>query len=125
MTDLNVTYTPVRRDQKGLDKYGRGEDTTLVEVVVTYKGTEIRGGVFNMEQITKLVGAGTTLNNIKDMVSPKKKGLDGDRGISATNSTVTGTLSKTNIINFAKLFPEASQYTSYFKDIGVTAITVT
>ena len=24
MTDLNVTYTPVRRDQKGLDKYGRG-----------------------------------------------------------------------------------------------------
>ena len=73
MTDLNVTYTPVRRDQKGLDKYGRGEDTTLVEVVVTYKGKEIRAGVFNMEQITKLVGAGTTLNNIKDMVSPKKE----------------------------------------------------
>ena len=104
MTDLNVTYTPVRRDHKGLDKYGRGEDTTLVEVVVTYKGTEIRGGVFNMEQITKLVGAGSTLDNIKAMVSPAKKGLDGDRGISATNSTVTGTLSKTNIINFAKLF---------------------
>ena len=70
-----------------------------------------------MEQITKLVGAGTTLNNIKDMVSPKKKGLDGDRGNSATNSTVTGTLSKTNIINFAKLFPKGSQYTRTLLDM--------
>lgn len=109
--NINVTYSMVRRGNKGRSRYGAGENDILIRMTITHKARNLRLGTFTLTQIESLLGkTDSNFIKLKTLASESAKGLDGDRSSSKTNSVLTSTIANTKLVAWAKTFPDSAPY---------------
>ena len=115
--DIPVTYSMVRRGNKGKSRYGAGENDILIRMTITHKGRHLRLGTFTLTQLEGLLKGSSDFTTLLGLAAERKKGLDGDRSLSQTNSILTSTIRNTKLVALAKTFPDSAPYMMMYSNL--------